>query len=202
MRWPLCLTHSLRSTYFDFMVFIQLLSIGELMRSGENVFEEATGAEGTRTIVRRDARLADNALLPEAYALRMGDSLFASLRDGFEEEQFGGPSACPMPADFACALEGVRKLLSIFVSRGFAFSGAVMEVDEAALRFRTRLEGPATLYATAELAQRRSSPPPAFAEYAISGFLRASGWTPTVRTRASRSALDTEWELKVAGATR
>jgi hypothetical protein len=179
------------------MACVQVGSIGDFMRNGEQVFEERTGAEGERKVVRRDARLADNSLLPEAYALRMGDRLFASLRDGFEEESFGGPPACPA-ADFDCAIEGVRRLLALFVARGFAFSGTVTEVDEAGLRFRARLEGPATLYAAAELASRRSAPPPAFAEYALAGFLRASGWTPSCTTRASRSAFDMEWELRRA----
>ncbi len=181
--------------YFDFLCFVQLLVIGEQMKVGEQVFQEATGAEGDVQTVRRDARLADNAALPEEYARRVGDKVFTRLRDGFEEESFGGPKACAA-ADVTCAADGVASLLRCFESRGFAFSARVTDVDEAARRLRVHVEGGATLFATAELAARRSSPPPAFLEYTLHAFLRASGWPEAaIATRASRTGLDIDVSL-------
>jgi hypothetical protein len=181
--------------YFDYVTSVQLSTISELMKKGEQVFTEATGADGVETVVRRDARLADNALLPEAYAVRLGDRLFQALRDGFEDEAFGGPSACTS-LDWGCTVAGARTIVGLLVSRGFAFGGALTDENETQRTFRVRLEGAATLYAAADSAARGVSPPPAFAEYAMSGFFRASGWTPSVATRASRSAFDMVWTLR------
>ena len=184
-------------SYLDFLCSVQLGLISELMRTGQNVFTERTGAEGTETTVRRDARFADNASLPEEYAVRVGNRLFEALRDGFEEEVFGGPTGCPTPRDFDCAVEGVRKLVAIFVSNGFAFAGAVSDVDTASRSFRVRVEGAATLYAASVLAAKGSSPPPAFLEYTIAAFLRASGWpAPSASMTLTRSAISTEWKLQ------
>jgi hypothetical protein len=182
--------------YFDYICFAQLLTIAQCMRRGEQVFQEATDADGTLRTVRRDPALRDNAALPEAYGRLVGDKLFVGLRDGFEEERFDGPAACAS-ADFACALEGVRQLVRIFVARGYAFSGDVLDVDAPARRFRLRLGGAATLWATASLASRASSPPPEFLGFAICAFLRASGWAGASYTsRASSVALEQEWQLE------
>jgi hypothetical protein len=182
--------------YFDYICFAQVLTIGQCCQRGEQVFQEATGAEGTLRTVRRDPALRDNAALPEAYARLVGDKVFAGLRDGFEDERFDGPAACAS-ADFGCALEGVRQLVRVFVARGFAFSGDVLDVDAPARRFRLRLGGAATLWATASLASRGSSPPPEFLGFAICAFLRASGWAGASYTsQASSVALEQSWQLE------
>jgi hypothetical protein len=189
--------------YFDFVCFAQLVSVGQLMRAGvaQQVFQEATGAEGTVQTVARDPALRDDALLPEAYAQRVGDKIFAGLRDGFEEEQFGGPPACPpaaaADARFTCAVEGVKALLAVFVARGFAFSGEVLDVDAAARRFRVRLGGAATLWSLQALAARASTPTCDFAGFTIAAFLRASGWADAAYTsQASSTALEHDWQLR------
>lgn len=187
--------------YFDYICLAQLDTIGKLMRPGAalQVFQEATGAEGTVQTVTRDPSLRDDALLPEAYARLVGDKLFIGLRDGFEEEVFGGPGACAAEsADrFACALDGVRRLLAVFVERGFAFSGEVLDVDADARRFRVRLGGAANLWALQSLATRASTPPCEFVGFCIAAFLRASGWTDSAYTStASTTALEQEWQLR------
>ena len=182
--------------YFDFMTFVQLLVVGELMRSGEQVFVEATGADGEQRTVRRDQRLADNSLLPAEYGRRVGELIFSRLRDGFEEEVFGAPPACAVLRDWACTVDGVRGLLHVFESRGFAFSARLVDADEGARRLHIKVDGAATLFATAELAARKSSPPPALLEYTLQAFMRACGWTEArMSTRSSRSSLDIEVQL-------
>ena len=184
--------------YFDFVSFAQLVTIGKLMRSGvaQQVFQEATGAEGTIRTVLRDPALRDDALLPEAYARLVGDKLFAGLRDGFEDEVFGGPAACAAP-DFSCAVDGVRALLAVFVARGYAFSGDVLDVDAEARRFKVRLGGAATLWAMQSLAARASTPTCDFVGYTLAAFLRASGWADAAYTaQASSTALEQEWQLR------
>ena len=189
--------------YFDFVAFAQLVTVGQLMRAGvaHQVFQEATGAEGTVNTVLRDPALRDDALLPEAYAQRVGDKIFAGLRDGFEDELFGGPAACPLAvaadARFDCAVDGVRALLAVLVARGFAFSGEVLDVDAAARRFRVRLGGAATLWSLQALAARASTPTCDFVGLTISAFLRASGWADAAYTsQASSTALEHEWQLR------
>ena len=187
--------------YFDFVAFAQLVTVGQLMRPGAalQVFQESTGAEGTVQTVVRDAALRDDALLPEAYARLVGDKLFAALRDGFEEETFGGPPACAAdaPDRFACAVNGMRAILAVFVARGYAFSGEVLDVDAGARRLRVRMGGAATLWAMQSLAARASSPTCDFVGFCLHAFLRASGWADAAYTsRASSTALEQEWQLR------
>jgi hypothetical protein len=183
-------------SYLDFITFAQLFTIGECMKHGEQVFQETIDAEGTVRTVRRDPALKDNALLPEAFGRAVGDAIFTGLRDGFEEEQFGGPQACAPGAGFECAVAGVAALLQIFVRRGYAFSGEVLEVDAAQRRFRVRLGGAATLWAAQALAARGSTPPPEHVGFTVHAFLRASGWGASSYTsRASDVALEQEWRL-------
>ena len=182
--------------YFDYVAFAQCLVIGQLMLKGEQVFQETVDAEGTVRTVRRDAALRDNALLPEAYAQRVGDAVFAGLRDGFEDEAFGGPPACAGANDFACALEGVQALLRVFVARGFAFSGEVLDADAERRSFRVRLGGAANLWALQALAARNSSPSCEFVGFTLAAFLRASGWPHAAySSRASTVALEQSWQL-------
>lgn len=201
MRFLFCFAQT-DPLYFDFVAFAQLVTVGQLMRAGvaQQVFQEATGAEGTVSTVLRDPALRDDALLPEAYAQRVGDKIFAGLRDGFEDELFGGPAACPpaaADARFTCAVEGVKALLAVFVARGFAFSGDVLDVDAAARRFRVRLGGAATLWSLQALAARASTPTCDFVGFTIAAFLRASGWADAAYTsQASSTALEHEWQLR------
>ncbi len=183
--------------YLDLLVFAQLLTIASLMPQGQQVFQEAIDAEGGVRTVRRDPQLADNAAMPEAYARLVGDAEFAGLRDGFEEEAFGGPAACAVARDWDCTLAGVAALLKVFTSRGFAFSGEVLDADAASLRFRVRLGGAATLWAAQALASRASSPPPEFVGFTLHAFLRASGWPDaTYTSRATSTSLEQEWTLR------
>ena len=182
--------------YFDFLCFVQLLVVGELMQRGEQVFTELTGAEGDARVVRRSPDLADNALLPEAYGRLVGDKIFTRLRDGFEDfPSFGGPKACTT-RDFACLADGVRAICACFESAGFAFSLRLVVADEAARKMAVHVEGGATLFAMAELANRRAAPLPAFLEYAVLAFARASGWQAAASTRLSRTGFDVELRLQ------
>jgi hypothetical protein len=162
------------------------------MPKGELVYEELMGAEGEKRIFRRPAELSDNALLPDAYAQLVGDKIIDSLRDGFEDAVFGGPAPCAA-GNFACALAGCQSILTAFESSGFAFSLRVTDADEAAKRIGIHVEGGVNLYALAELTQRRGKPLPAWLEYSLLAFLRASGWTDaSARTRLSRTGSDIE----------
>jgi hypothetical protein len=183
--------------YFDFLCFVQLLVVGELMKRGEQVFTELIGAEGEARVVRRSPELGDNALLPDAYGRLVGDKIFTRLRDGFEEfSSFGGPTACVTPSDFDCLAEGVKAICACFESNGFAFSLRLVAADAAAKQLRVHVEGGATLFAMAELANRRAAPLPAFLEYTLLAFTRASGVpAAAASTRLSRTGFDVELRL-------
>ena len=181
--------------YFDFLCFVQLLVVGELMKRGKQVFTELTGAEGEARVVRRSQELGDNALLPDAYGRLVGDKIFTRLRDGFEEfPSFGGPQACTA-RDFGCLADGVKAICGCFESNGFAFSLRLVAADEAAKQLHIHAEGGATLFAMAELANRRAAPLPTFLEYALLAFMRASGVQAAASTRLSRTGFDVELRL-------
>ena len=180
--------------YYDFMVFVSSVVTGELMQRGEQVFTELTGADGESRTVRRASEYSDNKTLPEAYARLVGDLIFTRLRDGFEDQAFNGPMECPR-GEWACIVAGVQSMLDCFQTGGFALSLRITDADETARKLRIHVEGSATLYALAEVASRKASPPPAFVEYALLAFLRASGWNASTTMRLSRTGYDLDVEL-------
>ena len=83
--------------YFDFISYVQFEVVAREMPKSAGVFEEAhAGAEGTALLACEGmASLADNAILPAVLAQRLGDTIYARLRYGFEDTAFPG---CPEPA--------------------------------------------------------------------------------------------------------
>jgi hypothetical protein len=65
--------------YFDFISFAQYATLTAGMRSAPQVFEELIDANGTSVVVTRPLDLADNTLLPQVYAERVGTALLSKL---------------------------------------------------------------------------------------------------------------------------
>jgi hypothetical protein len=77
--------------YFDFISYVQFNVIARELPRSDVVFEERNGAEGTVSVIRRDASLGtDNKILTPAVAQRLGDALYARARFGFEDATFPG----------------------------------------------------------------------------------------------------------------
>jgi hypothetical protein len=62
------------------------------------IFEERTGAEGTVSLVSRDASLQDDAVLPAAFFKTAGDKMYAGLMANFTGDLFFTQPPPPLPA--------------------------------------------------------------------------------------------------------
>ena len=85
--------------YFDFISAAQFATISQLMGEGKLLFEERTGAEGTKSVVSRDASLTDNEVLPAAFFKVAGDKMYAGLMSNFTGESFYTQPPAVLPAD-------------------------------------------------------------------------------------------------------
>jgi len=75
-------------TYFDFISAAQFATVTQLMGEGKLIFEERTGAEGTVSVVSRDAALRNDEVLPAAFFRIAGDKMYAGLMANFTGENF------------------------------------------------------------------------------------------------------------------
>lgn len=184
--------------YFDFISFAQYATISNAMRTGENVFQERQGAYGELQTIRRDERLKDNGDLPAAFKERVGDKIYQSLLEGFEEKIFDAPPPYPTTAPFTSIVDGVQKILKVFTSEGYALSAKVEEVEERSTgggRFKVRIEGPATLWGVRALASRRAFILTDFEAMAIGGFLRASNRTCSYKSGYTDTSFVQLWTV-------
>ena len=114
--------------YFDFISYVQFQTAAREIPNSVSVFEERSGAEGTSKVIRRDPSLSDNKILPAVLAQRLGDTIYARLRYGFEDEDFVGmPEPCPRSSgDIDCVAAGMKSIVDVFVSNGYALRGEVI----------------------------------------------------------------------------
>ena len=105
--------------YFDFISYTQFKVVSKEIPRSQSVFEERSGAEGTTKVVRRDATLSDNKVLPAVLAQRLGDTIYARVRYGFEGTDFDAPEPS-FDGDVDSAVGGMRKLVNSFVRKGYA----------------------------------------------------------------------------------
>ena len=200
--------------YFDFVSFVQMATIAREIPKSSAVFEEKSGAEGTSTIIRRDAALRDNATLPEAIAEGCGRKIYARLRDGFdrgedfEVETFAGvPSAISTSTSMStkerldASVEGLRALSKVFVDNGYALkivvdgdAGDGAAVNER--RVRVRVDGPATLWGARELISRGyNAPSNDYLAFTMSAFLEQSNVASSYTERVGDAGIDLNFIL-------
>ena len=199
--------------YFDFISYVQFNVVAREMPNSASVFEERSGAEGTTKVVRRDPSLADNAILPAVLAQRLGDTIYARLRYGFEDTEFPG---CPEPArlardgagdgaaessealetNFATIEKGVAALTKCMVDKGYGLRSGVSVVDTRTDKRRQRLkiivEGVANLWGAQALAARGVSPPNEYLGYALTAYCRASGVGSSYTAKVGDTAVEIE----------
>ena len=182
--------------YFDFISYVQCQVVAREIPNSARVFEERSGAEGTTTVVRRDAALSDNKILPAVLAQRVGDVVYARLRFGFEEETFPGipePSDPTAPDALERVVRGMDAIVNAMVAKGYALKGGAAKVEGDDARVRVYVSGPANLWGAQALAARGVSPPNEYLGYALTGFCRASG----VRSAYTARTTDTGTEVEL-----
>eukprot|EP00884_Botryococcus_braunii_P021910 jgi/Botrbrau1/8402/Bobra.0237s0023.1 len=161
-------------------------------------------------IVTRDPLMQDNAALPAALQQRVGDMVYASLRSGFQGEEFGAPEPAPPGSSIQAIADRVQRLLNVFTDRGFMIRGEVVDVTPArsegsveyhaagctAGSFRIRLDAPANLWGLTQLTARGSLLRNPLDALAIQGFLRASGCTkPSYTLQVGEVSVTELWTI-------
>ena len=182
--------------YFDFISYTQFKVVSKEIPRSQSVFEERSGAEGTTKVVRRDATLSDNKVLPAVLAQRLGDTIYARVRYGFEGTDFDAPEPS-FDGDVDSAVNGMRKLVNSFVRKGYALKSAVDVVNNGVgdkQRVVTiRLDGPATLWSAQALAARGVTPSNEYLGYALTGYLRLCGVPSVYSTKVNDTAVELEF---------
>ena len=182
--------------YFDFISYTQFKVVSKEIPRSQSVFEERSGAEGTTKVVRRDATLSDNKVLPAVLAQRLGDTIYARVRYGFEGTDFDAPEPS-FDGDVDSAVGGMRKLVNSFVRKGYALKSAVDVVNNGVgdkQRVVTiRLDGPATLWSAQALAAAGVAPTNEYLGYALTGYLRLCGVPSLYSTKVNDTAVEPEF---------
>jgi len=107
--------------YFDFISAAQYATITQELRRAQSVFEERTGAEGTVSVVKRDALLQDNDLLPPAFYERVGDKVYEALVANFSGPDFYSQPPLPCSSgELGCVVDGFKQLYKVVVEAGYA----------------------------------------------------------------------------------
>ncbi|KAG2436194.1 hypothetical protein HXX76_006506 [Chlamydomonas incerta] len=190
------------SLYFDFISYSQFSTIAREMPKGLQVFREYCEEEENKTcqdrfrVVRRDAAIADNNVLPALFFAKTGDRIYTGLKDGFRNTQFGAPPPLPASASFAQVTDSIQALLDVCVKNGYALKAEVSDVDEAAQSFKVKLLGPVNLWGLTSLNYRRAVVTNCYDAMLIDAFLRASG-RPGARYELSTnsSGIEETWVL-------
>jgi len=190
--------------YFDFISYAQYALLAKEMPRGRQVFEEFCEIEedcpgDRKRVVRRDQTLSDNKLLPAAMEAGIGDKMYAGLVKGFEGETWGGPPPLNKSASFEEVVAGVRRIVDIFVEKGYAIKGEVGEVVPRKAgnggSFVVRFQGPCNLWGIQRLGSIRAPLVNAMDAMTVAAFLRASGRSATYTLEATDAGVEAQWEV-------
>jgi len=190
--------------YFDFISYTQYALLAKEMPRGKMVFEEFCEDEQEcpdrrKRVVQRDPQYSDNKQLPFAMERLIGDKIYDNLRNGFEGEEFDVPAPLPATASFEETVEGVKKLLSTFVDKGYAIRGDVKEsapsADGNGGRFVIRLEGPCNLWGIQRLGSMKAPLVNALDAMTVAAFLRESGRSASYTLSVEGNGVEEEWTI-------
>jgi hypothetical protein len=117
--------------YFDFISAAQFATISQQMVDAQKIFEERTGAEGTMTVVSRDADLQDNEQLPSAFFKVAGDKMYDGLMANFTGELFFTQPPIPVAPDASDdqVVAALTQLYKKMVELGYALEVKVSADD-------------------------------------------------------------------------
>lgn len=167
--------------YFDFISFCQYATIASGMRRGRVLFEELNGAEGTKSIVRRDLTLPQtNDALPDAHAARVGERILAFLDDNFPNLAPRVPPA-GQAATAASLVAGMQQLDTIFSLNEFMLTSTVAPLADGT-GVEWTLVAPANLWG-AQVLKLRGDLPNSFEAMAAMAYARRCGVPASISTR-------------------
>jgi len=191
--------------------YSQYATITRSMRRPQQVFEEryscedlaadddeACGQTLTR-VVRRPARYADDALLPEYFFEAAGDRIYEGLVKGFRGEEFGGPPPPSKSASLEELVGGLRRILQIFEEKGYCLKAELSEVEGEGEggggSFTVRITGPATLWGLTALAAQRALIANTHDAMAVAAYLRAGGRAAERELELSDTGYAERWRV-------
>jgi len=173
-----------------------------------SVFEERSGAEGTVKVIRRDPALSDNAILPAILAQRLGDTIYARLRYGFEDTEFHAPApavlsnksdATAVEEDFELVKNGLTNLTKAMVRKGYGLRSDVSVVETDFSKKKQKLKiavaGAANLWGAQALAAKGVSPTNEYLGFVLTAYCRATGVGSYYVTRASDVSTEIEFTV-------
>ncbi|CAL8465945.1 g5481 [Coccomyxa elongata] len=196
-------------SYFDFITFAQLATISQEIPLGQQAFEEfCEECEGQKQTIQRSPSMQSNAALPAAFERITGDLIYDGLCNGFRGVNFGAPGPAEPRTPIQELAGNAQRILDIFTANGYAIKATVSEVVPSrscgsvewhgacpsAGTFRVRLEGPATLWGTAALENRRAIAS-AYDAMAIEAYLRHSGCSASYSVRHTDTAVEEYWTV-------
>lgn len=174
-------------------------------------------------MIRRDPSLSDNKILPAVLAQRLGDTIYARLRFGFEDQDFGAPDPC-RSSDLDCVAEGMTQIVDALLSKGYALRGNVNVVGggggsgsgggdgggggadnsgvaegagsgKSSRKVSVKLAGPASLWGAQALAAKGVNPPNEYVGYCLTAFCRASGVKSSYTVKVSDTSVDLDFTI-------
>jgi hypothetical protein len=190
--------------YFDFISFVQHVTLAWTMRHGLQDFVEKVGAEGESVVVQRPPAYTDNALLPVAHARLVGDKIVNTFFEKYPASILP-PAARPADVTRAAVVAAIQLLLDVFTINAYCLSATVADVttaDDAAngvLTLKTNLQLPANLWSELTLRGRKESPVNDFDNKAIEAYLRRWGLQTTLVSTGVTNQIDLQRILRVTG---
>mmetsp|Transcript_10717 Transcript_10717/g.66051 ORF Transcript_10717/g.66051 Transcript_10717/m.66051 type:complete len:291 (-) Transcript_10717:721-1593(-) len=182
--------------YFDYISYAQWQTIDRQLRRGRAVFQEKQGADdATKTTVPNDASL------PSALHRSVGDKILHGLQEGYQDDTFDGPArldrVSSRPED---VMVGVKKILQVFVDRGFCLQCVVDDVvlsedDVEASQYHVRVEGAANAWAVQALQSHDAKVRNYYDALVVDAYMRQCGRSATYDVRPRTSTIHETWRF-------
>ena len=190
--------------YFDFISFVQYVTLGWTMRHGLQDFVEKVGAEGESVVVARPPAYTDNAMLPAAHSRIVGDKIVNTFFEKYPPSILP-PAERPAEVTRAAAVAAVQQLLDVFTINAYCLSATVKDVTTAddatngVLTLKTDLQLPANLWSELTLRARRESPVNDFDNMAIDAYMRRWGLQTALVSSGVTNQIDIHRVLRITG---
>eukprot|EP00283_Hemiselmis_rufescens_P021804 CAMPEP_0173464614 /NCGR_PEP_ID=MMETSP1357-20121228/70256_1 /TAXON_ID=77926 /ORGANISM="Hemiselmis rufescens, Strain PCC563" /LENGTH=420 /DNA_ID=CAMNT_0014432533 /DNA_START=42 /DNA_END=1301 /DNA_ORIENTATION=- len=168
--------------YFDFISAAQFATITQSMRNGKLIFEESTGAEGTKTIIQRGSDIPQsNELLPASLFTKAGTTIYDALLTNFTGPTFvHQPPQPSQGSDTASVVKGMQELYVVLNDLGYALN---IDTSDG-----TAMDGTEYQTQQARLTRWRSLSPPS-----LPPAMTGSGTKMTVTMKAPCTLWGRQW---------
>lgn len=161
--------------------------------------EAGTEEQWVTRRARRDPALSDPLKLRAVVAANVGENILSHAETDFADAELAVPNVAACGADgVVCAYDACAALLRSLVDAGFALGctvGDFVPDGEGGGAFTARLEGPATLWAAAQLRARRVTLNNDIDAFAVAALAKRAGFYAAWSTRTGSAALEREFVL-------